>query len=199
MTTEVESAQAKADQGDAAKKQTMADILAKKRPNTRTIDIIVDSDLAGEIRLKEAELEQAQAKKKRGKGSLADGMSQIEQALDEMYERAAEGVVTFTFQDIGRKSFDDLVMAHKPTPEQKKHVADLGGGILEYNTDTFPPALISAAAIDPEISLDEAETIFDQWGSADAEILFTTALLVCKERTSVPLSKNGSEPTLASD
>jgi hypothetical protein len=90
-------------------------------------------------------------------------------------------------------------MAHKPTPEQKKHVADLGGGILVYNTDTFPPALISAAAIDPEISLDEAETIFDQWGSADAEILFTTALLVCKERTSVPLSKNGSEPTLASD
>jgi len=191
VDTKAKSAQAKADQGKEAKAQTMADIIAAKKPNTRTIDIILDSDLAGEIQLKTAEL--AQAKNKRT--SLADGINPLEQELDALYEKAADIAVTFTFQDIGRKSFDEMVIKHQPTAEQKKFMADMGGGILEYNTDTFPPALMAAAAIDPEMTVEEAESIFDTWGSGDAEILFTTALLVCKERTSLPLSRNGTDPT----
>jgi len=183
--------EARVEQGKEAKNQTMADILAAKKPNTRTIDIILDSDLAGEIQTKTQEL--AQAKNRRQ--SLADNIGPLERELDELYEKAADIAVTFTFQDIGRKAFDEMVIAHQPTAEQKKFMADMGGGILEYNTDTFPPALMAASAIDPEMTIEEAETIFDQWSSGDAEILFTTALLVCKERTSLPLSRNGTDPT----
>ena len=191
VDTKAKSAQAKADQGKEAKAQTMADILAAKKPNTRTIDIILDSDLAGEIQLKTAEL--GQAKNKRT--SLADNINPLEQELDALYEKAADIAVTFTFQDIGRKAFDEMVYAHQPTAEQKKHVADMGGGILEYNTDTFPPALMAASAIEPEMTTEEAEAILYTWGSGDAEIQFTTALLVCKERTSIPLSRDGTDPT----
>lgn len=187
---------ASVEQGKAAKAQTITDILARKKPNIRSIDICLDSDLAAEIQALEREIDQA--KRKRGK-SLADGTARLEVQLDELYERAAAESVTFTFQDIGRKAFDELVMAHPATKDQKERVAELGGGILEYNIDTFPPALLAATAIDPEMTVEDAQQIFDVWGSGDAEILFTQALLVCKERTSVPLSRNGTGPTVDSD
>jgi hypothetical protein len=192
----VKAQEAKSKQSKTAKTQTMADILAAKKPNRRTIDVILDSDMAGTIRLKEQEL--AQLKNRRGK-SLADGIGPLETELDELYEQAADLAVTFTFQDIGRRAFDTLVLAHQPTPEQKKHVAEMGGGILEYNIDTFPPALMAASAADPEMTLEEAEEIFNEWSSGDAEILFTTALLACKERASVPLSRKGTGQTGSSN
>ena len=191
--TEVKATKAKVEQGKQAKARTMTDILAAKKPNTRTVDIILDSDLAGEISMKRLEIEQTKQRSK-GRKSLAEGTQTLEQELDDLIDSAAEIAVTFTFTDIGRKNFDDLVHAHQPTEEQRKQIADLGGGILEYNTETFPPALISAAASDPEITVEEAQEIFDEWGQGDAETLFSVALIVCKERTSVPLSKNGTDP-----
>lgn len=194
-TKEAETEQAKADQGNKAKQRTISDILRDKKPNSHTVDIILDSDLAGEIQLKEQELAQLRMKKGR---SLADGIGPLETELDDLYEKAADIAVTFTFTDIGRRTFDELVLAHSPTKPQKDRMAELGGGILEFNIDTFPPALLAATATDPELTLEEATEIFDTWGSGDAEVLFSTALLVCKERQSVPLSKRGTDPTSSS-
>ncbi len=191
-TKEAESAQSKADQGKTAKQRTMSDILRDKKPNSRTVDIVLDSDLAGEIQLKEQELAQMRVRKGR---SLADGVGPLQIELDALYEQAADIAVTFTFTDCGRKNFDQLVLDHSPTKAQRDHIAELGGGILEYNIDTFPPALLALTASDPEMSLEEATEIFNTWGSGDAEILFTTALIVCKERTSIPLSRSGTDPT----
>lgn len=191
-TKEAETAQAKAEQGKKAKQRTISDILREKKPNTKTVDIVLDSDLAGEIQLKEQELAQMRMRKGR---SLADGVGPLQNELDALYESAADIAVTFVFTDCGRKPFEELLMAHAPTKDQKDHVAATGGGILEFNIDTFPPALLALTASDPEMSLEEATEIFDTWSSGDAEALFSTALLVCKERTSVPLSKSGTDPT----
>ena len=194
MADTVKATKSKVEQSKKAKAQTMDDILNAKKPNTRTIDIILDSDLALEIQMKTLELEQAKARSK-GKKSLAEGTGSLEKELDELFEKAADTVATFTFQDMGRKSFDALLVAHQPTVKEKKTVADQGGGILEYSQETFPPALIAATAIDPVITLEEAEQIYNTWSSGDAEILFTAAILVCKERASFPLSRNGTDPT----
>ena len=191
-TKQVKQAQAKKDQGKTAKKRTMSSIIRDKQPNTKTVDIVLDSDLANEIQLKEQEKAQMQARRGR---SLADGIGPLETELDALYERAVEAAVTFTFRDPGRKPFDDLVLQHPPTKDQKERVAELGGGILEFNIDTFPPALMALTASDPKMTLGQAETIFDEWGSGDAETLFAAALLVCKEMTSIPLSQNGTDPT----
>ncbi len=191
-TKQVKQAQAKKDQGTTAKKRTMSSIIRDKKPNTKTVDIILDSDLANEIQLKEQE--KAQMQNRRGR-SLADGIGPLEAELDALYELAVEAAVTFTFRDPGRKPFDELAIQHPPTQEQKDRVMELGGGILEFNIDTFPPALMALTAWEPKMTLKQAETIFDEWGSGDAETLFATALLVCKERTSIPLSKNGTDPT----
>ncbi len=191
-TKDAEAGQAKADQSEKAKKRTISDIIRDKKPNTKTVDIVLDSDLAGEIQLKEHELAQMRVRKGR---SLADGVGPLQEELDALYEQAADIAITFTFTDVGRKSFEELLMGHPPTKDQKDHVAATGGGILEFNIDTFPPALLALAASDPEMTLEEATEIFDNWGSGDAEILFSTALLVCRERTSIPLSRSGTDPT----
>ncbi len=192
VDTKAETEQSKADQGKKAKARTISDILREKKPNSKTVDIILDSDLANEIQLKEAELGQMRIRKGR---SLADGIGPLETELDALYEQAADIAVTFTFTDIGRKVFDALVLAHPPTKEQKDRMAEMGGGVLDFNIDTLPPALLAMTATDPEMTLEEATEIFDTWGSGEAEILFSTALLVCKERASVPLSKSGTGPT----
>ncbi len=195
VDTKAETAQAKADQGKTAKQRTISDILREKKPNSKTVDIILDSDLANEIQLKEQELAQMRVRKDR---SLADGVGPLQSELDALYEKAADIAVTFTFTDIGRKVFDELILGHPPTKEQKDRMAEMGGGILDFNIDTLPPALLALTASDPEMTLEEATEIFDNWGSGDAEILFSTALLVCKERTSIPLSKSGTGPTNSS-
>ena len=58
VDTKAETAQTKADQGKKAKARTISDILREKKPNSKTVDIILDSDLANEIQLKEAEFGQ---------------------------------------------------------------------------------------------------------------------------------------------
>ncbi len=191
-TKDAETGQAKADQGDKAKQRTISDILREKKPNTKTVDIVLDSDLAGAIQFKEQELAQMRMRKGR---SLADGVGPLEAELDALYESAADIAVTFVFTDCGRKPFEALLMDHAPTKVQKDHVAATGGGILEFDLDTFPPALLALTATDPEMTLEDATEIFDTWSSGDAELLFNTALLVCKERASVPLSRSGTDPT----
>lgn len=188
------TAQAKVEQGKEAKNQTIDDILSRKKPNVRIVEICLDSDLAAEINEVERELEQAKMKRNRQGRTLADSTGALQTRLDELMERAAEESVSFTFKDIGRRAFDQLIMDHPPSKAQKDRHAEMGGGLLEYDIDTFPPALIAATCADPKMTIEDAERIFDEWGSGEAEYLFAQAILVCKERTSLPLSKNGTEP-----
>ncbi len=179
----------------ASDKPTISEIKRLKRPNTRKCVILLDSGLSHQMDELEREIENLDSTKSRRAG-LADTTDREIDALMEdleVLQREAEEVtVEFTFQDIGRRNYDDLVGANKPTDEEKKEYADAGGdGVLAYSTETFPPSLINRTAIDPTITLNEAKEIFDDWSEGDLELLFTTALLVCKEPTSLPKSRAG--------
>src|SRR3954471_16505238 len=65
--------------------------------------------------------------------------------------------VTLKYQAIGMREYDRLVSKHPPKPEQRVDGAS-------FDIDTFAPALISACAVDPEITLAEAKEI---WNSDD--------------------------------
>lgn len=183
--------------------QSLQDILDSKKKHERGVEVMLDSALAASIREHEGRLEKLQRRKKNKDHDLADKASTeigiVEADLEELWDEAEGLAITFTFRDIGRKPFDDLVLAHPATPDQKKRVEELGGGMLEYNVDTFPPALMAATAINPEMTLEEATEIFNDWGAGDVEALFATALMVCRERTSIPLSKRDIAQTDDSD
>lgn len=87
---------------------------------------------------------------------------------------AAEAVLevdefTLRLRGIPRTDFDTLVHAH-PAPDQSVDPWDLRG---------LAPALISACAVEPSLSVDEARTLWDEWPAGDAEAVFHTALRLC--------------------
>jgi hypothetical protein len=181
---------------------TMAEIRARKKPNRRTVAILLDSALSHEIDEKIAEIEKLERKQKvKGfGGTLADKTNQdlltkIDE-LEELEESAAAETVEFTFQDIGRRAYDELLKEHRPTAEEKAEYKEAGGeGVLAYSTTTFPPTLISRCSVTPEISQEDAEAIFLEWSEGDLETIFMAALLACKEPTSLPKSRAGTAKT----
>lgn len=175
----------------------MEEILQKKKPNQKTCDILLDSTLKGQIDQLEKELNRVS----RGTHSLGGRTpATIQQEIDRLYDQAHESTVTFTFRDIGRKAYDDLISDHPPTPEQKTDYKNNGGeGTLAYNTETFPPALISACSTEPKISLEQATLICDDWSEGDITTMFFAALAACKERTTIPFGRSVSAATADSD
>lgn len=75
--------------------------------------------------------------------------------------------ITLRFTALERKALSDLQNAHPPT---EKEEADGD----EFHTETFAPALISAASLDG-MPLDYARTCLDSWSAADARGLWDAA------------------------
>jgi len=172
---------------------TTAEILRLKKPNEKQCDILLDPALKHQIEAKEKQIEVVQSRKRRNPSLAEPGPDALESELDDLYSQARELVVTFTFRDIGKKVHDALQMAHPPTPDDISQWERGGGqGKLAYSLTTFPPALISACAIAPLITPDEAQTIWDTWGEGDIETLFLTAMTACMEKTSIPKSRRGT-------
>jgi hypothetical protein len=187
----------------ASDKPTMAEIRRLKQPNQRSVAILLDSKLAHQMDEVAAEIEKLEKRRGQRISDLADGtgrkLQELIEQLDEMETEAKELTVTFTFQDIGRRAYDELIRQHPPSDDERKEYKDAGGeGVLAYSTSTFPPTLVSQCSLEPKISQAEAEAIFDEWSEGDLEMIFTTALLACKEPTSLPKSRAGTARTRAS-
>lgn len=99
--------------------------------------------------------------------------------------RASE--VTFTFQAISRSAYRQLLAKHKPTETQQAEAERQGvTDPLDYNLDTFPPALFAACAVrvvdaagdeTPVSDIDWAE-LWTEWSNGQTTRLWRTCLLV---------------------
>lgn len=100
--------------------------------------------------------------------------------------------VVFTFRSIGRGPFNRLQDEHPPTSSQQTRALAEARALglpdrlarLRWDADTFPPALVAAAAMDPVISSDEAAAMFDDdgWNEAELTALFAAAVAAQTER-----------------
>lgn len=96
----------------------------------------------------------------------------------------------FTLRAIGSKAYDVLVGLHPPTAEQKKDGA-------AYNPDTFGPALISACAVSPQLTANEAKELWesDEWSRGEVMELFVAAVEVNSRGLDVPFTVSASATT----
>ena len=92
----------------------------------------------------------------------------------------------------GRRDFQELLKKHPPRPE------DVEDG-LDMNPETMGPELLAAAYKDPEMSLSDAEAIWDEWDDAVVTQLFLTAYNVNKEVRDVPFVNTNSGRTPSSE
>ena len=94
--------------------------------------------------------------------------------------------LTMKFQAIGSREYDKLVSKHPPSASQRAEGQS-------FNMDTFAPALISAVSVEPEISLEDAQEIWnsDTWSRGDLMVLFRNAVELNNRGIDVPFSENG--------
>ncbi|MDX5526082.1 hypothetical protein PV677_36040 [Streptomyces sp. DE06-01C] len=94
-------------------------------------------------------------------------------ALDDAQAAFDAVSIPLRFQALDRKTYKELLAAHRPTEEQAEDGYD-------FNLETLAPILIAASSLDG-ITEDDATTFLDTWSKAEAEALLNTAFGVQRE------------------
>ncbi|MDX3165819.1 hypothetical protein PV516_18715 [Streptomyces scabiei] len=103
-----------------------------------------------------------------GNAALAKEAKAADAALEEARAAYQADCEVLTFRALPGNAFGDLVKEHPPTEEQAESGSD-------WNEDTFPAALISAASVDG-MSEEDATDLLTSWGMSDRVELFQAAL-----------------------
>lgn len=186
-----------------------------KTANYRVVPIIMNPALADahtqavEIR----NLARIKADMRPGDEKGAVELIEAEEALAEIAEKVKPEIEQFLVVSMGRKGYDDLVNAHPPTKDQRVKAQKAGEDRPQFDSDTFPQALIAACLtwmggadetappdMDPPQPL-PTESLFTaaeidaemwnspQWNSAETMALFLSCIEVNTGRRVVDLGK----------
>lgn len=93
----------------------------------------------------------------------------------------------------GRRAFETLVGEHEPTDEDHDDARKMTGqseALAGWHSDTFIPALISACASSPTVSVEQATEMYEEWNDAEVGDLFQASLLVSRGVRQVDLGKS---------
>jgi len=177
------------------KRPVTFDHLKKKKPVEATVEILLDDEPSLAVRDARSRLLQAEtalSENSEDEALLAErdaAKSQVDEALALMKAET----VTLRFHSIGRKAWEALIDANPPTVEQR-HAAKEEGNEAVWNSDTFPQALIAASCVEPVMSLEQVQELFDEWNTAESGALFNAAYAVNMSRR-VPDLGNASGGT----
>lgn len=166
----------------------IAEIRKRKKLPTRTVPILLDPDLRLRYDELSAELPKAQARDARVERGLgeSDEATKIEAELDELEEQIRESTVEFVVQALPRAEWRELLEAAPPTP------ADIEEG-LDHDAESLFAPLLAACAVEPELSLSDAEAIYEEWSETEVTRLYVGCIRVNREVRDVPFGKRGSE------
>lgn len=94
--------------------------------------------------------------------------------------------LAMTFQALSSHDLDRLQSKHAPTSDQRVRG-------LQFNPDSFAPALVAACAKDPELSTADANDIWksDAWSTGELNFLFDTCTGLCMEGLDIPFNARG--------
>lgn len=90
-----------------------------------------------------------------------------------------------TFRALSAHDLDALQAKHKPTMEQR-------GRGFAFNPNTFAPALVAACSVEPKMSEEDTEEIWnsEEWSSGELTQLFDACTSLCMEGMQVSFSKS---------
>lgn len=164
------------DTARAAQGQTdRAGLLARlqgKKPLTATYELVLDPEVWGRVETARDAVERARLFEDADRLAAATG--ELERA--EAEAEAVGAVEVLHLQAVARPVYEALLLAHPPTEAQKTDGQT-------YNVDTFAPALVAAAVVDPasgEHPLSEADVagLWAAWNQGEVYSLWNAALTV---------------------
>jgi hypothetical protein len=160
------------------------DILAGAKLPERTVPLCMRGDLVAEFEDLERKLAAAQAA---DDGTLAGNTAarEIAEQIEALLVLMREHERIFRLRAIDAKAYSNLIAEHPPTDEQRQQGQDT-------NWDTYPAALIAACAIDPKMTVEQAEQLsvtiaYSQW-----DALFSAAYALNRRAVDVPFSATAS-------
>ena len=177
--------------------KSYADIKKRKKPVIKKVLIALDGEKAddfNEARSRLEDLEQQALDNPKDKDIQSD-LIEAKDKFNELKETIDDDLIEFSFRSIGRRRYEEIFEECPPTTKQKQEAAKNGEEEPQWNPETFPPAIIAASIVDPEMSEDD---VYDMWESTDwnqAELtsLFLAALTANAERKVVDLGKGSGQ------
>lgn len=144
-----------------------ADLVGSVKRREKVVTIITSGDLLAEHDAAADELAKAM---QQTRTSLAAGGStqELAQRVSDLEAQIAEATVSLRLRALGRNEFRRLIEAH-PSEDGP------------FDVESFPPALIAACAVDPELSEAQAHALGDLLSDGQWEALFDAAWSVCRE------------------
>lgn len=142
----------------------LTEILAAATLREESVELCVDGALNAQFEELQRELTDALAK---APTSLADGgaAAGIEAQMAKVRSDMAERTFAFRFRALGAKAWSDLRAAH-PGRDGKGEA---------WNLETFPPALIAACCVDPQLDAAGVERLFEVLNQGQRDLLFQAA------------------------
>lgn len=170
---------------------SVADILAARKPRQQRVRFLFDGDLAAELDRTRQALRSALV----DQSALAsDEVSTLRQKLSDLESAADAATVEFVFAAIGRARLDELKAQNPPTEEMwARYRERVKANPLmtppEFDPEAMAPALIAASCVDPSMTVDEAQKLWDELSDGEAARLFEAAWNVNSQGSDRPLSK----------
>lgn len=187
--------------------KTVDDLIATAQPRTEKVQVCARGDLVD--RHAELVAELGVAVDDPSARSLGEGLTpEVERIHDEIQQVEAEmeeATVTFALRAIGSLAWQNLLRAHLPRPGRDHR--------LMFNLATFPPAAVAACAVDPPVTVEQAQQMYgtdEEPGvlhSAEWDKLWSAAYVLNETATPHPklpaaiesLLKNGRSSTTAAN
>jgi hypothetical protein len=165
---------------------TFDELKARRKRREERIGVPLNEDLLKDI----SELEQmvAVAEHLDQQENRVPEAPKLRQRLDELRKVAEESAEFFTFQELPRLTFKELIRQH-PDPDGK----------MRWDEDRFAPALLEASCTSHDFTYEQWKELFDEWGSWVVYPLFYTAYAVNDQESQVPFGPRKSGETRASE
>jgi hypothetical protein len=178
--------------GSSKRPMTMDHLRSRKKPITQRVTLCLDSEVAdkfNELSVQVQLIEQQVLD--RSTPELRRQLEDKQAELEEMQPSVEEASCTFVFKSLGRVEFEKLLDEYPPTKEQREAARKKGEDIPNFNVDTFPPVLVAACMIEPELSLDDVKSLWsdDNWNTAELTSLWLAAFNANQQRRVVDLGK----------
>lgn len=145
---------------------------AKRR--RQTVDVCFDDTIDSALERTRAEMVEQR------KAGLLDDAKALARREKELLEARKEATRILTFEGVGPGRLRVLLGDHPPTAEQKKEERVgrlyLPSGWVEYNPDTFPPALMAECCVEPGLTVDQAEWLLSETTVATATEVWTACM-----------------------
>jgi hypothetical protein len=184
-------------QDDVLARASWAQLKKLRRNTVKSVRLTLRGDLLDEVELLEEHLRREQEKDEwENREPVAP---KIAAQIQELEAEARESETVFKFEGLGQGEFAVLQAAHPATEEVRKKLGLPEDQSLEWNPETFPPALMAASCIEPlelKGNVEEWTEIQQTWSNGQVNRLWGACLSANMMVAETPKSARASEITL---